>query len=503
MNLWSAFRRSLARGGDRPALSTPGLTWSHRELGAAAGHVAGLLAAHGVGAGDRVALLLGNGPGFVAADLAIMARGAVKTPLNMMMAPAEVGRALAFVEPVVVVVDAEGRERCSDVPAGTAVVELAPGWVADVGAGDVLPGPVDVTLADPAAIYLSSGTTGRPKGIVHSQDTVLHNLWAHLLDAGIDADSHLLLTTPLPHSAGLFTEAALLGGAHVRVEPRFDAERWVALVDEHEVTWSYGVPTMVKRILDVAERDGWAPTSMRTFQYGSAPMSPGLLRRALDVLGPVLQQLYAQTECPQYATLLRKSDHVLASDRPELLASAGRASTMCEVSVRGPDGAALPAGEVGEVCLRSPYVMVGYWRDPEGFSERFHGDWLRTGDIGRLDADEYLFLVDRLADMVVSGGMNVFGIEVEAALSLHPGVAQAAVIGVPDDEWGERVHAVVVPRGQVEIAELEDHCRQHLAAYKRPKDYAIVESLPLTPYGKVDKKAIRAPHWAGADRAVN
>ncbi|GAA0193809.1 long-chain fatty acid--CoA ligase [Cytobacillus oceanisediminis] len=503
MNLWNAFRRSLAHGGDRPALSTPGRTWSHRELAGAAGHVAGLLAAHGVGAGDRVVLLLGNGPGFVAADLAIMARGAVKTPLNMMMAPSEVGRALAFVEPAVVVVDAEGRERCTDIPAGTAVVELAPGWEADVGPRDVLPGPVDVTLADPAAIYLSSGTTGRPKGIVHSQDTVLHNLWAHLLDAGIDADSHLLLTTPLPHSAGLFTEAALLAGAHVRVEPGFDAERWVALVDEHDVTWSYGVPTMVKRILDVAERDGWAPTSLRTFQYGSAPMSPGLLRRALDVLGPVLQQLYAQTECPQYATLLRKSDHVLAADRPELLASAGRASTMCEVSVRGPDGAALPTGEVGEVCLRSPYVMVGYWRDPDGFAERFHGGWLRTGDVGRLDADDYLFLVDRLADMVVSGGMNVFGIEVEAALSLHPGVAQSAVIGVPDDEWGERVHAVVVPRGRVVVADLEEHCRQHLAAYKRPKGYSLVEALPLTPYGKVDKKAIRAPHWAGADRAVN
>ncbi|MTD52905.1 class I adenylate-forming enzyme family protein [Amycolatopsis pithecellobii] len=502
MNPWNAFRRSLACNGDRPAVSTSEQTWTYRELGHVVAHVSGLLEQAGVDIGDRVVLLLGNDIGYVAADLAIFSRGAVKTPLNMMMSAPEVLRALEFVEPTAIVLDAAGRERCPRVPEGIAVIELAGGWASEVRQLP-LPPESPVTGSDPAGIFLSGGTTGLPKGIIHSQDTIMHNLWAHLIDAGIDADAKLLLTTPLPHSAGLFTESALSAGAHVWIEPGFDAARWVSLVEEHQITWSYGVPTMLKRILDLTEGSGWSPKSIRTFQYGSAPMSPGLLRRALESFGPVLQQLYAQTECPQYATLLRKSDHVTAADRPELLASAGRPSTMCEVSVRDPEGRRLGDDEIGEVCLRSPYVMVGYWKNPEAFADRFHGEWLRTGDVGRIDAEGYLFLVDRLADMVVSGGMNVFSIEVEAALSLHPSVAQAAVIGVPDEEWGERVHAVVVLRDSAADVDLESHCREHLAAYKRPKSYDLVEALPLTTYGKVDKKALRAPYWAGSARGVN
>lgn len=502
MNLWNAFRRSLAHNGDRPAVSAADQTWSYRELGHAVARVAGLLEQAGVGVGDRVVLLLDNDLGYVAADLAVFSRGAVKTPLNMMMSATEVLRALEFVEPAAIIVDAAGRERCPTLPQELTVIELTAGWASDLGQV-ALPPESAVEASAPAGIYLSGGTTGLPKGIIHSQDTILHNLWAHLIDAAIDADSKLLLTTPLPHSAGLFTESALLAGAHVRIEPGFDAQRWVSLVEEHQITWSYGVPTMLKRILDLTEGSDWASTSVQTFQYGSAPVSPGLLRRALHVFGPVLQQLYAQTECPQYATLLRKSDHVTAADHPELLASAGRPSTMCEVSIRDSDGRALAANEIGEVCLRSPYVMVGYWKNAEAYAQRFHDDWLRTGDVGRIDEDGYLFLVDRLADMVVSGGMNVFSIEVEAALSLHPAVAQVAVIGVPDEDWGERVHAVVVLKDPFGDVDLQTHCREHLAAYKRPKSYDIVEALPLTTYGKIDKNALRAPHWAGSARSVN
>lgn len=502
MNPWNAFRRSLLSNASRPAISTPSGTWTYERLGHAVSHLAERLAGAGVGVGDRVILLLGNDIGFVAADLAVFSRGAVKTPLNLMMSPSEVRRALEFIEPTAIVLDAAGRERCEEVPEGIAEIELESGWAQDLGPLS-LPPMQDMPGSEPAAIYLSGGTTGSPKGIIHSQDTVIQNLWAHLLDAGIETPSRLLLMTPLPHSAGLFTESALLAGAHVRVEPAFNASRWISLVEQHQITWSYGVPTMVKRILDVAERTGWIPTTIQTFQYGSAPMSPGLLRRSLKLFGPVLQQLYAQTECPQYATVLRKADHVRAADEPDLLASAGRPATMCEVSIRDADGRPVDTDEVGEVCLRSPYVMTGYWKDPAAYADRFHGDWLRTGDVGRVDSEGYLFLVDRLADMIVSGGMNVFGIEVEAVLSLHPAVAQAAVIGVPDEEWGERVHAVIALRDSVENIDLDSHCRELLAAYKRPKSYDIVAALPLTTYGKVDKKALRAPYWASVARGVN
>lgn len=502
MNLWSVYRRTLAHHRDRAAVTTEAGSWTYGELGDLVGHVSARLAAAGVEPGSRVVLLMDNGVGYLAADLAIASRGAVKTPLNMMMSTGEVERAVEFVQPTAIVFDRQGRERLPELPAQVTQLELVPGWEASVPATE-LPAEVAVAGDAPAGIYLSGGTTGKPKGIMHSQSTVLTNIWAHLIDSGINGDSRLLLTTPLPHSAGLFAASALVAGARVWIESGFDARRWVDLVEEHQITWSYGVPTMLKRILDLKEGESWHPRSIATYQYGSAPMSPGLLRRALEVFGPVLQQLYAQTECPQYATLLRKSDHVIALERPDLLASAGRPTAMCEVSVRGPGGEVLGPDDVGEVCLRSPYVMTGYWQDPEGYAERFYGDWLRTGDVGRIDADGYLFLVDRLADMIVSGGMNVYGIEVEAALSLHPAVAQAAVIGVPDEEWGERVHAVVVKRSEVSEAELVEHCRASLASYKRPKGFEVVDALPLTTYGKVDKKALRAPHWAGRNRSVN
>jgi fatty-acyl-CoA synthase len=498
-NLWDVFRRALVLHADRTALICGDGMLTYADLGRAVGHVGDLLRAAGAGRGERVLMLLGNGPAFAATDIAITAIGAVKVPLNAMLSPPEVAAAADRVAPVCVVIDDDLAGLATLLPPSVLRVSLGVGWSEAVPAQRDLDPGHDLGADAPAAVYMSGGTTGKPKGIMHSQRSVMQNFWTHLIEAGIARDDRLLVTTPMAHSAGLFTATALVRGAEVVIEPGFDADRWVDLVDRWNVTWSYGVPTMVRRIVDAARRREWTNRSLRTFQYGSAPMSPGLLGEAIDLFGPVLQQLYAQTECPQFATLLRKEDHVRALAEPALLSSVGRAVTMCDVSVRTEDGAECPTGEVGEVCLRSPYVMTGYWGDDAGYRARFHETWLRTGDVGRMDGQGYLYLVDRLADMIISGGMNVYSVEVEAALSTHAAVAQAAVVGLPHNDWGEAVHALVVldsahDPGDVAALEksLADHCRALLAAYKRPKTYEITDAIPTTVYGKYDKKRIRS-----------
>ncbi|WP_214109122.1 class I adenylate-forming enzyme family protein [Acrocarpospora catenulata] len=490
--LWPVFRGSLLRNGDRPALAFGTRTWTYDQLSRTVAGAVGVLDGAGVRPGDRVVLLTGNHPAFPVYDLATMAVGGVKVPLSPALTADEVSGIVARVRPRAIVVSPELRDRYAGLDL-TAVERLAEAPAQD------LPREAGTSPDDPAVIYFTGGTTGQPKGVVHTQAATVTNLWAHLLDGGIGRDERLLLTTPLAHAAGLFTLAALLRGAYARVEPGFDTAAALDRIDTDRATWMFAVPTMIYRLLDLAAERGWRPATLRTLQYGAAPISAARLRQALGRFGPVLQQLYAQTECPNYAAVLHKEDHLRALTEPELMGSAGRASIMCELSIRDDAGAETEPGTPGEVCVRSPYTMRGYWDGESG--DRFHGSWLRTGDIGYLDAEGFLFLVDRRNDMIVSGGMNVYSIEVEQALLTHPQVTAAAVVGVPHEDWGEAVHAVIV--GDAEPGELAEHCRAALASYKRPKSYEFAAELPLTRYGKIDKRALRLPHWADHHRGIS
>lgn len=505
--LWSAFRRSLLLHRVSPAILWGEVVWTYDDLASAVLARVTELRERGVGRGDRVLLLLSNGPGYWVADLALMAIGSVKVPVSPMLSVTEIGVIAERVRPACVVLTPELTglvDECGDL--ARLVTDHAP----------VAPAPdVHQRLAEfdgaapgePAAIYFSGGTTGEPKGIVHSQQGLVANLWSHVIEAGIGAEDTLLLTTPQAHAAGLFGLVGLLRGACVRIENGFDVAAFRERVDADATTWTFAVPTMINRLVAHAEEHSWRPASLRTVQYGAAPISAAVLRRALDRFGPVFQQLYAQTECPNYATVLSKADHVAALSRESLLGSAGRPALMCEVTVLDDEGAPVPVDAVGEVCLRAPYVMTGYWEDEVGYAARFHGSWLRTGDVGRVDADGYLFLVDRRNDMIVSGGMNVHSIEVEAAIQTVPGVLAAAVIGVPHSDWGEAVHAVVVAAPDGTDDGLEQRVmvesRAVLATYKRPKSVEVVAELPLTRYGKIDKKALRARYWGDRARGIN
>lgn len=342
-----------------------------------------------------------------------------------------------------------------------------------------------------------------PKGIVHTQYPTVVTLLAHLMEGGIQRDERLLLTTPLSHAAGIFTLSSLLRGGYTRIESSFDSERMLDVMDADRITWTFAVPTMIYRLLDVVERRGHVPPTLRTLQYGAAPISAVGLRRAVDRFGPVLQQLFGQTECPNFAIVLRKKDHIRALEEPQLLRSCGKASILCDVSIRAlDDGHEIPRGEIGELCLRWAYTLERYWDDPEKYEKRFHGEWLRTGDIAHQDDEGNVFLVDRLNDVIISGGMNVYSIEVEDMLTAHPDVVAAAVVGIPHTDSGRGGPRVRRRDSRPRPQRAQDICAGVTRRLQTAQESRVRRGASANALWQVDKKALRAPHWIGHERAI-
>jgi acyl-CoA synthetase (AMP-forming)/AMP-acid ligase II len=297
----------------------------------------------------------------------------------------------------------------------------------------------------------------------------------------------------------------LRGGTHV-IMRKFDPDELLRVIERERVSWTFLVPTMIYMLLDDPALARYDHASLRTIIYGAAPMSPDKLERALERVGPVFLQVYSQMEVANQTTTLTKDDHVEALAGPRhRLASCGRPIAMAQVRLVDPDDADVVSGQPGEIVVRGPHMMRGYWRRPEETASAMRGGWLHTADIARADSDGYLYIVDRAKDMIISGGMNVYSVEVENALMEHPAVREACVIGAPDDKWGEAVNACVVLRDGVtlEPAELLAFCSKKLAAYSRPKAIEFVSEIPKTPYGKMDKKAIRQRYWKGQERQVH
>ena len=294
----------------------------------------------------------------------------------------------------------------------------------------------------------------------------------------------MLLTIAIHNNSGFYDQEYLIQGARLELLPRFEASAFVNTVRDRGVTWTFAVPTMLYRILgEVAGKS--APSSLRTIIYGAAPMDPNRLQEARKIFGDVFVQLYGQSECPNFITRLTKDDHA----RPDRLRSCGRPVAFAQLRIG--DEAELPPGEIGEVSVACVYAMDGYFNAGPEVENPFFGEWMRTGDLGYVDEAGYLFLVDRLKDMSSSGGMNIYCAEVENALRQDLRVKDAAVIGMPDVDWGERVVAFVVTDGEIDIATLLDGARTRLANYKIPKQVRLVASLPTTRFGKIDKKQLR------------
>lgn len=505
LTLRQLFVGALDRFRDRLALVFDGRTWSYAELVGAANRLAHALVGAGVGPGTPVALMMSNRAEYVVADQALLRCGAAKVPINDMLAPTEIGHILRDSGAVVAITD-EGMAEAALAAESDTLREVVllggaqlPGtrpWAETLAAGTAeRPPDVTVTGSDVGMIAYTGGTTGRQKGVVHTQRGLAVNILAHVLEMGLLDDERLLLTSPLPHSAGFLLQAGLLKGALHLLERRFDPDLVLDRIERDRATFLFMVPTMIYRLLDRAEGRDIDVSSLRTILYGAAPITRERLEQGLSRFGPVFMQLYGQTEAPNFLTRLTREEHDPAD--PDRLASCGRATALAEIAILDDAGTPVPPGEPGEVCARAPYVMAGYHGLADTTSETLRGGWLHTGDLGRMDPDGYVYLLDRKNDMIISGGMNVYSTEVENVVQACPGVAQVAVTGIPHPDWGEAVVAFVVPTDEgFDEGAAAARCRAELAAYKRPKAYRPLDTLPVTAFGKVDKKALRAT-WPG------
>jgi fatty-acyl-CoA synthase/long-chain acyl-CoA synthetase len=494
LTLRSLFLPALDRFGDRPAVRVGEQETSYAEIVSAANRLAHVLIAQGVAPGAPVALMMSNRVEWIIADQAIIRAGAAKVPINTMLSEPEVAFILHDCGTTIALAD-ESRAPIARAAGMATVLETGPEWDAILaeaysdGPPEVLSSPSDVGL-----ILYTGGTTGRQKGVVHSQAGLTINLLAHIVEIGLLDDERLLLTSPLPHSAGFLVQAGLLKGALHLIEARFDADVVLERIGRDKVTFLFMVPTMIYRVLDAAEGRQLDLSSLRTILYGAAPITAERLDQGLRRFGRVFMQLYGQSEAPNFLTRLTREEH--DPQHPERLLSCGRAATMVTLAVMDDHGHLLPAGQVGEICARAPYVMNGYHGLPEKTEETLRDGWLHTGDIGIIDDDRYVHLLDRKNDMVISGGMNVYTTEVEQVIGAGVGVRQVAVIGVPHPDWGEAVVAFVVPSDGFDQDAIASICRAELAAYKRPKAYRQVNTLPVTSVGKIDKKRLKAD-WPG------
>lgn len=358
-----------------------------------------------------------------------------------------------------------------------------------------------------AGIYYTGGTTGFPKGVMLSHRALWYNYLTCTRYLDISPEDRFLHVAPMFHLAdGAAGGAALMAGACHAYLPAFSPAGLIDIVDRLEVTHTVIVPTMVGMLLQSPDFTPSRVRSLRRILYGSSPMPEGVLTDALNKLpNTEFMQGYGQTELAPIISILTPDYHELEGKKSGKLRSAGRPALGCEVKIVKDNGATAGPDEVGEIVVRSPGRMTGYWRRERETAEVLRDGWVFTGDGGYMDDDGFIFIVDRLKDMIVSGGENVFSAEVESVLSTHAAVAEVAVIGIPSESWGEEVHAIVVPRDGMVVSddELTRHCKARIAGYKCPRSFTLrQEPLPLSGAGKVLKKSLREPFWKGHARSV-
>jgi fatty-acyl-CoA synthase len=357
---------------------------------------------------------------------------------------------------------------------------------------------------DIAWVQYTGGTTGRPKGAMLSHRALVQQVQSCLISWGLPECPRYLASSPITHAAVLPVLPALTRGGTVVLHRSFDPDAWLHTVAAEKINYAFVVPTMLYTMLDRADPGRFDTSSLESLVYGAAPMTPSRIAEAQEAFGPVVMQAYGQTECVGVATTLRKDEHD-PQHRPRLLSSCGRPVAGVQVGLLDEDGGVVSHGETGELSVRSRVVMSGYWRRPGETAEALRDGWLRTGDMAMRDPEGFLHIVDRKKDMIVTGGFNVFPKEVEDVIAADPGVSSVAVIGVPDERWGEAVTAFVVPRpgAEPDPAALIAAVKARKGPHQAPKSVELVSELPTTSVGKIDKKALRVTAWAGRDRLVH
>ncbi|WP_433372978.1 acyl-CoA synthetase [Actinoplanes sp. CA-142083] len=481
---------------DAPCLTTEGDTRTYGEVQRLSVRIAAALAARGVVPGDRVAVLSGNDPTAFTCVFGISRAGAVWCPINPRNEAYENRELLDLFGCKALIYQAAFAPLVAkirdELPALTTLVCLETDWDDFLTSDD----PVDLPAADDLAMIVGTGgTTGRPKG-VELTGANLEAMTAITLMSYPWPDRPVYLAlAPLTHAAGVLCFPVLAKGGEIVIMRKPDVAAFIANIEQHRVTHTFLPPTLIYMVLAHAALDATDLSSLRCFWYGAAPMSSKRLEEALLRIGPVMAQLFGQTEAPMMISTMAPGDHYLADGSIAVarLSSAGRPSPLVTVAIMGPEGELLPRGATGEIVARGSLVMRGYHRDPVATATASAHGWHHTGDIGYLDDDNYLFIVDRAKDMVITGGFNVYSTEVEQALMQHPAIQDCAVIGLPDDKWGERVTAILQLRdgATVDKEEIAAFVKTRIGSVKTPKQIEIWEDLPRSKVGKILKADIR------------
>jgi fatty-acyl-CoA synthase len=506
----------LNRYHDKPCLLLGDKVASYREVRESTSQMVQALQSKGLGVGSRVAVISANRPEVLSNIAAMQLTGCIGTPLHPLGSLEDHAYVLEAAEIDTLVYDAAVFEAhaaalAQRVPGLKNLLAFGPTQAGEdylALAAGFEPKPLvapDVGPDDVSSINFTGGTTGRPKGVMSTHRVTAYMSQIQMAEWEFPDEVRMLMATPLSHAAAAFFIPVLQKGGAFYVMQGFSPDEFFDMVEQHRITCTMLVPVMLYYLLDSPRAATADMSSMETIFYGASAMSPARLRQGIEKWGQVFYQFFGQSEAPMVVANLRRAEHDL--EKPQRLSSCGRPTPWVHLAILDAEGKPVAAGEPGEICVRGPLVMKGYKDMPEETAAAFAGGWLHTGDVGRLDAEGFLYIVDRTKDMIVSGGFNVFPREVEDVLATHEAVGQVAVIGVPDAQWGEAVKAVIVLRPGVEqepelVRDLQELVKQKKGSAQAPKSIDFVDAIPMTPVGKPDKKALRAPYWQDRDRSV-
>ena len=518
MSVIEGLKKTVASNPHKTATICGNTRFNFNETGERINRLSNALTRLAVKRGDRVAILALNCHRFLELYYGVPQIGAVVVPINFRIPPQEVKYILDHAEAVAVAVDAAMIGLIEAIRPHVAVKHFIS--IADAPANGFLSyeelldaesaefEPVEINENDLLGLFYTSGTTAEPKGVMLTHKNIMANVEHGERVFDYTPDDIFLHSAPMFHladGAAVFSNTAR--GATQAFIPRFDPAHVLETISRERITGTVLVPTMINFLLQVPDIGSYDLSSLRQINYGASPIAPDLLKRAMEAFKCKFAQGYGLTESSPLLTVLKPEDHAVTDEKSaRRLASCGKAVPGIEVRVVDFDGRDVAVGEVGEIIARGPNIMAGYWKRPAETEAAVVDGWLHTGDLATMDEDGYIYLVDRKKDMIVTGGENVYSTEVEAVIYMHPAIKEAAVIGVPDADWGESVHACVTLRDKCLITpeELIEFCRKHLASYKVPRSVEIITGeLPKGGTGKILKKQLRERYWQGQPRRIS
>jgi long-chain acyl-CoA synthetase len=501
--------RNANKFAQKKAVVFEDVTLTYGQLNDRVNRLANSMLDLGLQKGDRVGVLIHNCHQFIEVYFACAKTGAIFCPYNSHLRQWELKDVIDYSKPKIMVFDRDyGAEMAAlkpDLRSVETYISLqapdqpfAKDYEALISQGKASEPGVKISEDDVISIIFTAGTTGRAKGAMRTHRHLIVNAYSSVIDLKVDYDESVLIVFPMYHVAcedNIVRHTFMPNTIYVKKDGGFNPPDILEYVSKERISRCHFVPTMIHSLIQVPDVSKYDLSSLRLILYAGSSMPVELLKRAIEVFPCGFAQLYGQTESGPFTTCLRPEDHVLDGSEKMIarLASSGKPAIDYEIRIVDDDDNDVPVGEVGEIIARSEAMMIGYWEMPEETGKKLKNGWLHTGDLGKVDEDGYVYIVERKNDLIISGGVNIYPREVEEVLYRHPAVSEVSVIGLPDEHWGEIVHAVIVPKAGVQVtaADIIAFCGENLAAFKKPKGVDFWKELPKSPQGKILKKEIR------------